>query len=57
MHNNMKHRVDSGNESRNQLSVTIIEDTADIIDLIPKKRKNSKNCNRPVKKIKYIFCS
>ena len=53
MHNNMKHRVDSGNESRNQLSVTIIEDTADIIDLIPKKRKNSNNCNRPVKKIKY----
>ena len=53
MHNNMEHRVDSGNVSRNQLSVTIVEDSEDIIDLVPKKRKNSNNCNRTVKKIKY----
>ena len=53
MHNNMEHRVDSGNVSRNQLSVTIVEDSEDIIDPVPKKRKNSNNCNRPVKQIKY----
>ena len=40
-------------EKSADVSPDMSSDTLAIIDLVPKKRKNINNCNRPVKKIKY----